>query len=78
MSVDSDVDKMLDLIQHQSPIPPPANKLIVTQQSFFSTKKRKNKPTVRLCKPTADEKKSISEQLSSGNRLYKTRKHPYG
>ena len=37
----------------------PPNKKISTQRSFFSTKKKRNPPTVRLAKPTQKEKSDV-------------------
>lgn len=44
----------------------PANKCITTQRPFFSTKRKRSRASVRLAKPTTQEKVDICKALLNG------------
>lgn len=50
----------------------PSNKLIKPQRPFFSTKKKRRKPAVRITKPTEHQKSYISTALLEKGTLYRS------
>ena len=56
----------------------PANKKLSPQRRFFSTRKRNRVSSVKIAKPTNEEKNEIIAALSTDSKAYKTKKTAKG
>ena len=48
----------------------PPNKNVKLQRPFYSTKKKRQPSTIKLAKPTEEEKRKICEALLSNHNMY--------